>query len=959
MEDFDALMIRVNNLYYGRGRIVMSPECSLATSRNMGSSSSDDASCSSTSSAGAAENPVFPSNQTQSQVLVVDSIVNIGEKTTNRRGQASGHGVEQKKSDFVTCGNGGRLKRALSDFIPDRVVRRASPDNFKGLMFDENGNVRNSMVAVNRKDFSKEEEEDTRLLPKDCEATIIHSVNGSLIQNPWVSGEINAKEKDREILNIQRQAVEKEPALIFRDMLDTWKTSRDFWRSGDKVERPVKESSLRMVDMESLVLDGIAKTYVDKTAGHTPRDVPNEPGKKLKKCVSKDACSERQVVEKEKECYTDPALGDVTVGKTIETQPTKVQSRAKKSCLVRSKAGGMSKSQGSLSTLIEEEDLRFAKGNLITTNKLVNLKQRLTASSSNPDFIPFHPCSQSDAFLARLKPAKSVHNLIGRFEKIQDLETFDGSFDLAYGNRPKTWKSAEMLTEKSTGNIKPLVKEIFIDNIDKSFSRQGKKSFQETFGSDIYHKTDEVCARPVFENERSRPWVTGGKSYPLPLFGFNDSDKGPIFVQKQQRLQEGTERRHNAQLLSQSNSQENSRRPDKKMRPRSLSSEPLSAAVFSNKIPSARKGDLISNPQIGSALSADILFLEYDDGSSLSLDSNYDNISYKENLERKCLSMCDLSSGHWGTSGHSFYRERFEKALSHSKVDLTTFDSSLVCWRSLQDLRRRFEVNSESVNEHSENNKKSERVQQAIIDGMTKYAEQKFGRKKAAPKGGKTRSTMDDYDIYLRSLKTKIKTSQDRLNVVLKQKREIDEKVKKAEADVEKQEQNFRDAEDEKKVAEREGRDPKLPSGFIIPQTVAGAGFANLVMKASAQLWEDKFMAMRAKKGGSEDQPEWLAKSKRSDKILVNVGKKGHKKEEEQKPAWSTNLKKAEPRRKVEAKHDDGGKQPAFATVSLRKTTKKEEDEEAATKKVDWKEMEKKTSSAGGSRRRRGGDDSD
>ncbi|XP_065070672.1 transcriptional regulator ATRX homolog isoform X2 [Rhopilema esculentum] len=291
--------------------------------------------------------------------------------------------------------------------------------------------------------------------------------------------------------------------------------------------------------------------------------------------------------------------------------------------------------------------------------------------------------------------------------------------------------------------------------------------------------------------------------------------------------------------------------------------------------------------------------------------------------------------------------EEAPRSTSRSAVSVTTSKKSVVMGGTVKGM----------------NEARRKRVQQAIIDGMTKYAEQKFGRKKAAPKGGKTRSTMDDYDIYLRSLKTKIKTSQDRLNVVLKQKREIDEKVKKAEADVEKQEQNFRDAEDEKKVAEREGRDPKLPSGFIIPQTakkaVAGAGFANLVMKASAQLWEDKFMAMRAKKGGSEDQPEWLAKSKRSDKILVNVGKKGHKKEEEQKPAWSTNLKKAEPRRKVEAKHDDGGKQPAFATVSLRKTTKKEEDEEAATKKVDWKEMEKKTSSAGGSRRRRGGDDSD
>lgn len=102
-----------------------------------------------------------------------------------------------------------------------------------------------------------------------------------------------------------------------------------------------------------------------------------------------------------------------------------------------------------------------------------------------------------------------------------------------------------------------------------------------------------------------------------------------------------------------------------------------------------------------------------------------------------------------------------------------------------------------------------------------------------------------------------------------------------------------------------------------------------------------------------------MSKSKRSDKILLNVGKKGgHKKEEEQKPAWSTSLKKAEPRRKMEAKHEDPSK-AAFANVSLRKTTKKEEDEDAGHKKIDFREMEKKGASSGSSRRRRGGDDSD
>ena len=63
-------------------------------------------------------------------------------------------------------------------------------------------------------------------------------------------------------------------------------------------------------------------------------------------------------------------------------------------------------------------------------------------------------------------------------------------------------------------------------------------------------------------------------------------------------------------------------------------------------------------------------------------------------------------------------------------------------------------------------------MQQAIIDGMTKYAEQKFGRKRAAPKSSKgARSAMDDYEIYLRSLRSKVKTSQDKLNIVNKQKR--------------------------------------------------------------------------------------------------------------------------------------------------------------------------------------------
>ena len=101
-----------------------------------------------------------------------------------------------------------------------------------------------------------------------------------------------------------------------------------------------------------------------------------------------------------------------------------------------------------------------------------------------------------------------------------------------------------------------------------------------------------------------------------------------------------------------------------------------------------------------------------------------------------------------------------------------------------------------------------------------------------------------------------------------------------------------------------------------------------------------------------------MKKSKKSDKILLNVGKKpGHKKEEEHKPAWGANLKKSDhgKAKKGTSSHDDG-KQPAFANFSLRKTAKKEEEDDAGSKKIDFKEMEKRSSS---SRRRRGGDDSD
>ena len=60
-------------------------------------------------------------------------------------------------------------------------------------------------------------------------------------------------------------------------------------------------------------------------------------------------------------------------------------------------------------------------------------------------------------------------------------------------------------------------------------------------------------------------------------------------------------------------------------------------------------------------------------------------------------------------------------------------------------------------------------MQQNLIDAMFKFAEKKYGRKR--PQRGDKGNAMEDYDLYLRSIKAKVKTAQDKLNAVLKQKK--------------------------------------------------------------------------------------------------------------------------------------------------------------------------------------------
>jgi len=237
---------------------------------------------------------------------------------------------------------------------------------------------------------------------------------------------------------------------------------------------------------------------------------------------------------------------------------------------------------------------------------------------------------------------------------------------------------------------------------------------------------------------------------------------------------------------------------------------------------------------------------------------------------------------------------------------------------------------------------KKKKIQQQLIEGMFKYAESKYGRKR--PQRGEKQNAMEDYDLYLRSMKAKVKTVSDKLAAVQKQKKDIDAKVAQAEKDFQLQQGKLDKAEEEKKNAVDEGRDPILPKDFIVPQRAkkANAGLGALVMKASSKMWEDQFSAMRSKKK-NESTPDWLAKQKKTDKTsaILSVGrKKTEKKGEAATPQFANALKKSDGGSRRRRKEEEAAPNPF--KVNLKKTgLRNEEEDDKPSAKAPVKETPK------------------
>jgi len=170
---------------------------------------------------------------------------------------------------------------------------------------------------------------------------------------------------------------------------------------------------------------------------------------------------------------------------------------------------------------------------------------------------------------------------------------------------------------------------------------------------------------------------------------------------------------------------------------------------------------------------------------------------------------------------------------------------------------------------------KRKKLQKAVVEGMFALAEKKYGKKRPVHEKADKQDAMADFELYLRSIRAKVKTAEDKLNAIMKQKKDMDAKVAAAEKEHADKKKVVDDAEKEKDAAEKESRDPVLPKDFIIPKKLGAskAGLGALVMKASAGAWEDKFAAMRSKKQSGGKNPAWTQKKDKTS-ALLGVGTK-------------------------------------------------------------------------------------
>lgn len=226
------------------------------------------------------------------------------------------------------------------------------------------------------------------------------------------------------------------------------------------------------------------------------------------------------------------------------------------------------------------------------------------------------------------------------------------------------------------------------------------------------------------------------------------------------------------------------------------------------------------------------------------------------------------------------------------------------------------------------------RIIDSLIDRLYELAEEREAKTKPASKtasSGVSSADASGLDLKVRSLRTRLRNSENATQTLAKQQKEIEQKIQINHSEVERLRKESATAEEEYNEA--------LKSGAISDEPVKrgrgagagkGSGFFDVVKKAQSSLWEDKFRAFKEKqRESSAGQPQWVNNLKKSDSHIIGttvMKRDDPDKKKAEKASWQNQPKvhKAviDPRAKKEVE-PTGAKKPAWSGVSLKKAEKK------------------------------------
>jgi len=158
-----------------------------------------------------------------------------------------------------------------------------------------------------------------------------------------------------------------------------------------------------------------------------------------------------------------------------------------------------------------------------------------------------------------------------------------------------------------------------------------------------------------------------------------------------------------------------------------------------------------------------------------------------------------------------------------------------------------------------------------LIEGMFKYAEEKYGRKRPQKEVAKS-TAKEDYELYLKSLKVRARQANEKLQTAQRQQKEIEKKVEETQKQADLHNEKLTKAEEEKQNAINENRDPVLPTDFRVPQRSKrlGATLGALVLKASKQDWTAALNQFASNRKGKDKQVlEWNVKRDKTAALLI------------------------------------------------------------------------------------------